>query len=364
PTLMVTGLVLLTVGMGAVWVGLKRWNQFARIEGSRLTVSAERRDFGEVWSQPAFRWTLPIHNPTGEAVHVKQFTATCECTSVKPESLVIPPGETRNAELTLDLRPKTMHETTAAVYGFEVNVGARAGKASESWTIHGRVRRNPVAVSAQVVDFGNDLVVATSFNSRTVIVSVPESGELSDLRAECVPADAGWVHLDRLDGQPGRYRLDITPAETHGRGRFAFLIRLSARHESFSPGPTREIAVIGTVQGAIQAEPATLMFGARPVGESAVDHVLLFSHDGRPFRARAVNSSPDVQLKPVPGGRPSVQVFELRQEFAQRGDGRSSVEFEARYVDADDGAPPESVVVETSYYGLLEQTANASESSP
>src|SRR5712691_6122205 len=73
-------------------------------EQSPLKVAAERLNFGITWEQPEFKWTVPIRNNSDREIEIENFVKSCNCASIEPRSLVIPAGETRDVQLTFDLR--------------------------------------------------------------------------------------------------------------------------------------------------------------------------------------------------------------------------------------------------------------------
>src|SRR5262245_37313843 len=60
---------------------------------SELTIDQACLDFGEVWENPEFKWDLLIHNQGAKVAEILSFTSSCACVSVKPASLIVPPGE-------------------------------------------------------------------------------------------------------------------------------------------------------------------------------------------------------------------------------------------------------------------------------
>jgi len=86
-----------------------------------LVVAEDRLDFGEAFEQDTFRWTFPIENRGKEEIHITGFGLSCNCATVTPRSLTIPPGETAEVALTLDLtaRGKQLASTS---WPFEAEV--------------------------------------------------------------------------------------------------------------------------------------------------------------------------------------------------------------------------------------------------
>ena len=60
-----------------------------------LLIPKESLNFGTVWEEEKFSWTVPIENHEAESVEIESFSSSCSCLSIKPKSLVIGPGERR-----------------------------------------------------------------------------------------------------------------------------------------------------------------------------------------------------------------------------------------------------------------------------
>jgi hypothetical protein len=144
-----------------------------------VALPKEALDFGEVWVQKDFRWTLPIHNPTDQPVDVVKVETSCLCATVEPASFTIPPRRTQNLELRLDLTardgrnasqgqrrvvvevtPLVRRDRRTASDNAESDQTANGGAlaAAARWRIVGRVK-TPVLFDPPVADFG-EVVVA------------------------------------------------------------------------------------------------------------------------------------------------------------------------------------------------------------
>lgn len=333
-------------------IHVARYLQAHNQGGVAASLTADRLDFGDAWEQRAFRWTVPVTNLGTRALHIEEVQGDCDCTAIVPQNFELAPGATQELTLTIDLTQSDWAEDEQA-RSFESMLKPRlapeANSESPVWLIRGRVQRNPISASPPLIDFGNELIVGMPFPSRDSIISLAAGNHLTGIEARCVPPEAGRAVLDALDGEPGRYRLKVTPAESLGRGRFSFSVLISALEPAVPRSPVLDVNVVGTVQGDIVAQPDRVMFGARAVGGVGVDYVLLFSHEGRPLRVRIVQESPGVTATPAPGSEPELRVFELRQEFSSVGERWGSVQFEAGYIDSDE--PAQLILVETLYHG-------------
>jgi hypothetical protein len=110
-----------------------------------LFIAPENLDFGVVWAESAFKWTLPIQNRGTEPVSVERFLPTCNCVAVSPPTVTIGPGETTKVVLTLDLTAKTGTLNGTEHVPFQAGLGAAVQKGTHyvalaDWTLTGRIK--------------------------------------------------------------------------------------------------------------------------------------------------------------------------------------------------------------------------------
>ena len=140
--------VLLCLLVSATGLGIY-WGQthiVAGIENGFLEVDAEHLDFGEVWVQDKFQWTLPIKNTSSDPVELVGFHVSCKCVSFEPASLVVEPAETAEVKLTLNLATQIPEQSTKASRPFLVRVVPiiKGGLPQyNGWDVRGRVRPLP-----------------------------------------------------------------------------------------------------------------------------------------------------------------------------------------------------------------------------
>ncbi|MCH8045203.1 MAG: DUF1573 domain-containing protein, partial [Planctomycetes bacterium] len=161
--------LLLCLFVSATGLGIY-WGQthiVAGIENGFLEVDPEHLDFGEVWVQDKFQWTLPITNTSSEPVEVLEFRSSCNCLSIEPKTLVLAPGETSDVHLTLDLTTRNPEQAAKASRRFSVRIAPiiTGGLAQYTgWEIQGQVR-SVFTVVPLPIEFGRELVRGTPFPS-------------------------------------------------------------------------------------------------------------------------------------------------------------------------------------------------------
>jgi hypothetical protein len=94
-------LFLVAVCAGAYWLGVDHRRSGITPDG--LYIDPKYLDFGEVWEQERFEWTLPIENRAKVDAEISHFLASYQCLDLRPARLVVPAGESRNLMLKLDL---------------------------------------------------------------------------------------------------------------------------------------------------------------------------------------------------------------------------------------------------------------------
>lgn len=103
--LMITILVLCICTISAKWIAKAVFSPTRTQQALPvLNVPQDRLNFGETNEQPTFRWIVPITNTESTDVTIEQFHQSCSCTRIVPETLRIPAKQTREVEVTLDLR--------------------------------------------------------------------------------------------------------------------------------------------------------------------------------------------------------------------------------------------------------------------
>ena len=355
--------VVMTASAGGLW--FERLRRLADRPASEVQVDPERLDFGTVWEQPAFRWTLPIQNVSARAMSVWQITADCGCTQVEPRELEIAPGAIREIGLTVDLTRRDS-KPDDALHPFSVNVFPRIAHRMSGqpvWTIRGQVRRNPIVVEQNRVDYGKGLVAGEVFSERTLSVTLKGVNGAWPIHADCRPPESGVVALRALHDQPGEFELRLRPAAALAPGMFSFVVRVEADTGDGAAGPFRDIFVSGTVEHDLGSEPARLLFGAAMVGSQKSDFVVLSSRLRRRFAVERINGG-DAGLSAVESSslssEPGISVYEVRQRIERVGAQAGRLRFHLRY---DDGAKESTVLaVETSYEGLPREPEPAARS--
>ena len=334
-------------GGGAYWVATSPRRVAANQDD--LGVEEAALNFGEVWEQNGFKWTLPIHNRGHEDVSIQGFDASCNCLAIEPKTLVIRAGETTHVRLTINLM-KRLPEETANVRAFKVMVSPRReGGASRPlvWALSGRVRSAAI-LSPSSLQFG-DLTRGQPFKAQTIIVT-PRT-PLAHVEAECDPALA-TVRVKRAMGSEDKFELEVSPKQTAPAGALKFEVRVYPVVESGKRLPPLGVPVEGMVLEDVQAAPGTVAFGAIPIGQVAKEVLVLRSVAGAPFKVQQVEvSAGGIRVEPVdriatvPG-----RTFQIIQKVTRPGPQSGKVTFTI----LQDGKIGR-LIVPVSYHGVAAQ---------
>jgi hypothetical protein len=234
-----------------------------------LTVPPACLNFGEVWEDRHFVWTLPVENRSHEDIQVLEFTSSCKCLGIEPPVLVVPAGQTAEIRLTLDLtdspHPDTnggspegsgfshRQGTNATVRDFRLAIAYRAAGMPNPrpWILQGRVR-SALALVPPLLYLGDDLVKGQPFEPQTVVVTAHTP--LAELTAKCDPALAS-VHVTPLEGDRNRYAIELALNRTIRAGSFNFNVSVQAVTADGVQPPSLTLPVEGRVEEDVRAVP-------------------------------------------------------------------------------------------------------------
>jgi len=346
--------VLVLVG---VLVGTGLWIARARAvfddNSSPLWVDAEALDFGEVWAEPSFRWSLPIQNRTPKDVEIQAFESSCNCSSIDPKSTVVPAGDTIAVSVELDLRPKKPEAAGLSWREFSTDilpVTKHARPGAMRWRVHGLVRRYPIALAPDPPDFGEQLIRGRPFPAQVVHIQclLPVTGLTVEHDDTVASAEVSPT------GPSPQYELRITPSAKLAVGQHRLRLGLKATLGEpwrWRDLPPLALEVVANVHNDVYLSPRVVNFGARNIGEIAEETCLVGSRSGRPFVLLAVSREArgSAEVDRMADLARHKYCFRVRQHIADAGAHASQLEFVVR----EEGSP-ESYALPLSlwYHGL------------
>lgn len=276
---------------------------------------------GEVWEQSAFRWPIAVENHSSTDVADLKLSASCQCTVISPETLVIPPRGRADAILTMDLSFPP-HAARLNDMPFKLRVLAHqrddVGRSlAGEWLITGLVQRH-LLVSPPSLDFlGADELVQGK-EPPAVIVNVQPRVPLTSFDARLTPEIARLAVVPHA----GDFELQLSGIDTSHAGNLEAEIVLTATDGAGQPLPERRIPVQGRIGARYVVTPEIVTFAPRPVGESVSASVRISSR-GSLFAidAPAADEGGIGFVPLVDGEQPeNSREFELRMTIGARGD--------------------------------------------
>lgn len=331
--------ILVLAGLTAYWVAARPKTVGAAQEA--LHIDPAYLDVGEVWENPRFTWTLLLRNRLDREVAIAKWAAPCRVVAVEPSSLTIPAQGTAEVCLTLDLTCQPSHggcgsHSTPEESGFSDRYSADGlarefvltvvprladGPSPEGWVVRGWVC-SAFSLAPRQMHFDQRLVRGRPFESATVRLTphIP----LKTVVASCDPALA----VVEVTGPPDRCLLKITPKESLPAGPFQFAVTVQAITTQGEQLPGIPLQVEGMVMDDLQVVPASVFFGARPVGENVSETVVLQSIGSKPLELKGIEpTSGDITVEPLTASAAVGKAFRVTQTVSAAGNQKGFVRF-------------------------------------
>jgi hypothetical protein len=262
-----------------------------RATGKALSIENASLDFGEVWENAKFDWTLPIRNTTADPIEVLSFSTSCSCLDVRPQSFVVQPGQAQRLTLTLDLtrvfRPDGPDQLTSEISFVPTIMGHPLQ--NEGWRLKGKVRKllRPFPMSIRLPDQLTKGVDCMAEAKATVFASVP----LDDLLAESTSKDIS-VTVHKRSPEHFEIVTRASPRLPIGPFQHKIILKPVADKKEL---PEKAITITGEMHAEVEALPSRVLFGAHVGGERLRQTVRLVSRSGTPFKIRSWRVQGDVK---------------------------------------------------------------------
>lgn len=242
-------------------------------------------DFGRAWVQPHFVHRITIANHTGEPLTIIAITGSCKCTTVRALADTIPAHDTVPVELVLDLRDA---EKDAA---FKSSLMARLKKLDgeevlAETTITGAVDKCPLQIDKPA----GEILLSIQGVDDLLTGQVRLRAD-ADYQFTAVPDGrvVGAVTIDTShSGSETVFDYAITPDLS--KGEHAGTIRICAatkEREGLLFVPLRVRVVPDVV-----ATPSTVVWGHRPIGETASEFLTIRTRSGKVISDLKVEHAP------------------------------------------------------------------------
>lgn len=262
-----------------------------------LIVDGRQLDFGTVWMDHQFPWTISLRNPTDQVIEVSRIGVSCGCVSAEPARLTVPAHGKADVKLVMDLTDKSERDFQSENKEFEVKVTAQSADGrGATWAIRGHVKK-ALRGPQPAVDFADKLVRGQPNPPRSVRFT-----SLHPLRLVNASCDEASFRVQVRPAEPhdGKgFELEVSPSDSIRAGPFRYAVRLELVPKESGPPMSAIIPVRGTVLEDVQPLPLQIAAGAVHVGETAEDTIELRSVSGQPFEVKSVTSDQGVSVKPV-----------------------------------------------------------------
>lgn len=313
-----------------------------------LEVSPEILNLGNVWENDAHVLTIPINNTTNRDIEIHNFRTSCFCMKTEPETLTIPPGQTRSIQVTLNLSLRSPNEIGQFRRPLRLAVTPDFSDNFEGlyWRITGEVRSR-ITLDKLNVQFGDNPTIGQPYSRQVKITT--------HIPCQRLLAIAEPPLLDisvEPTNEPNTHVATISPSIELGVGQFESEVRFLLETDD----GILEGGVPLPVAGRVQAEPVILprhvIFGPRELGNVEEIELSLVTLTGRQWQiSRIETDSDDIQIDQLSGDHPNT--LKLKHAFSKHKDQQHSITFYC--VPSGSTNPHEDVVpvsIMTSYYGV------------
>lgn len=218
-----------------------------------------------------------------------------------------------------------------------------ADVSATTWSIRGRVR--PVLrLDPRAVRFEAQSELAQPLAEQSVRVTGLTAFET--LRVECGPDELFQARVENRDRGRREFVLKVRPRSDFPVGSFAGRITLVPILKDGSTLPGKILPFGGEIVPDIQAIPAAVLLGARPVGATFEENIELYSLTGRPFEVISVSSSTKAAAAEAQSS--AAPKYTVRQRIEHLSFREETLRFSVKYGDGS----PTTASVPVRYHGV------------
>jgi Protein of unknown function (DUF1573) len=256
-----------------------------------LRINPDQLDFGTVWEQENFSWSIVIENKSAHEVIVEHIAADCSCTRVEPRNFALQAGEARNVRLTINLFPKA-NQQTAGERPFDIQIAALTGgqnKGRANWRLKGVVR-SALKLQLREIDLGRPSELAERPPEGTIRLQslVPLKRVFAKTDSEIFDAKA------TPSAEPGYFDLHVWATAKAAVGSHEFRVTLTPVLPGGDWLPDLKVQAYCEVRSDIQVMPeGGLVFGPRHIGADLQSSLTVRSLTGKRFEVLSVTTDLD-----------------------------------------------------------------------
>ncbi len=252
----------------------------SRTQVPNIVVSPADLDFGVVWENERFVWTIEVENREPETIEIDGVTTTCNCSSSDSNRITIPAGRSERISLVLNLLSSCNSAQPEALSTFQTMIRPRVhfnGETKElEWKLIGKVRR-AMAVASKRIDFGS---IDGSYRaiSRNVPVLL-----LGDTASVSVMSSNPSIIAKYQSNRTGHASIDVTVESGLPTGHHSAILTLSPILNGSTSKLVRRLPVEIDVLPEIQFDSHTATIGAGEIGEKLTGLLTVRSVSRKPF---------------------------------------------------------------------------------
>jgi len=271
--------------------------------GPVLYVAPESLALGEVWESAEHAVKLVIENWGNQPTDITDIGTSCECSSVTPRALSIPPGGSATITVKMDLFHRLPYHMGLERRPLSVRldpVFKDMGRPVEGWEIKGIVRSR-VSLEKTRLHFDDKCLQYGPAASRKMlaVAHIP----IKTLKV-VGNADIADVRVEPINGKTGHFAIVVTPNPTQPIGIFRFDVSTMAIGMNDEQHLCANFTVFGEMLPPARIVPGILLLGEHVIGQTAtaevsirlpnregwmIDHIEIDSGDTSVARVENVN---------------------------------------------------------------------------
>jgi hypothetical protein len=264
----------------AIAIGYLHWPP--EKEQPTLTVNEADLNFGRVWATHQFPWKLHVTNNSSQPVNIERIEASCICTIVGPNRVIVPPHSTAEVAVNINLVGAVHHKPALEPQPFEVHfqpliVGATPG--SVVWTLRGEVVSAIEKLPASL-DFGEWVEGNTESPPRSAQVLLAHGKDKIEIDLETQEVT---VRMDRNEENPALRSMELAFSQEPTPGRFRLPAMVRVFGPNGEPKGRYSFHLVGRVVEDIYIDPPSLAFGIVEPGARVGGTLTINSHSGKLF---------------------------------------------------------------------------------
>lgn len=333
--------------MGAFAAGLTQGSVQPKLDAvSGLAIDPRSLDLGELWETPNHTLTLEMRNVSAEERTIVDFSGSCGCLTIEPRKLTIPPSQTAELAVTLDLTHRLPYQVGLAQWPVSVKfnpVFQGDFSSTPGWEIKALVRSR-VSLDCTQIPFMDQCThlgpsVARKVRARA---HVP----VERLKVSALPNMAN-VRVEAVHGSPDEYQIVVSPNPRLPVGPFSFDVEVRAVTLDGEVHRCASIEASGEMQPSLGVFPRLILLGEHSLSDQAEADISVRLPAANWKIDQVATDSPNTLVTQTRTGAEVLVKLHLTQRIVQTGDQVAHVRINVRKPDKQ----TDVLTVEIRYHG-------------